>query len=174
MLLPASPTPPLDLPLRQLQMHQPLDTLNKRHLPHDIAFPARGGRARKVRIHSALRRSVRGRSRGRGDVGVPADEVQSVAALALPLVHAAGDVVGAADFEHDGFGVLVGGGWVVGAVVGEFGEDVADAAVGVRAGWGEEGARGGLRGLGVGLWGEPEDVDVAFFVVGADGFDELG
>lgn len=41
---------------------------------------------------------------GGGDVWIPAHEVEGVPALALPFVHAAGDVVGAANFEHNGAG----------------------------------------------------------------------
>jgi hypothetical protein len=41
-------------------------------------------------------------SRRRRNVRVPADEGEGVAALALPFVHAAGDVVCTADFEEDG------------------------------------------------------------------------
>mgnify|MGYP006982990613 FL=1 len=44
----------------------------------------------------------RGRG-GRGNVGVEADETEGIAALAVPFVHAAVDVVRSADFEFDGF-----------------------------------------------------------------------
>lgn len=44
----------------------------------------------------------RGRG-GRGNVGVEADEIEGIAALAVPFVHAAVDVVCSADFEFDGF-----------------------------------------------------------------------
>lgn len=77
--------------------------------------------------------------RGGGwNVRIPPHEVEFIAALALPFIHPAGDIVGAADLEHDCFGLsssFVSTGHasarfaeIVIAIVGELGHDVANAS----------------------------------------------
>ena len=119
-------------------------------------------------------------SRRRRNVRVPADEGEGVAALALPFVHAACDVVGAADFEEDGgFGLAgVAVSWVGASggfcCVRELADYVRDASLAARVDfWGQQGACGGCVWGFVLLGCEPEDVDVAFFVIGIRGFAEL-
>lgn len=123
----------------------------------------------------------RTRSGGRRYVGIPAHEGEGVAALALPFVHAACDVVGAADFEEDGgFGLAgVAVSWVGASggfcCVRELADYVRDASLAARVDfWGQQGACGGCVWGFVLLGCEPEDVDVAFFVVGVRRFAELG
>jgi hypothetical protein len=93
--------------LRQLQMDQPLDSLDARYL----SYHARRLSPRCSRSRCALSRLTFGRAnwtagcrtrRGGGrHIGVPANETQGVAALALPFVHAASDVVGTSYFEKN-------------------------------------------------------------------------
>jgi hypothetical protein len=99
MLCPTSLTILQNPLLRQLQMNQPLNPLDARDLAHQTRrLPVSCAWPRWTKLVGALRR---GRRAGRRDVGIPAHESESVAALALPLVHAAGDIVGSANFEED-------------------------------------------------------------------------
>lgn len=63
----------------------------------------------------------------RRDIGIVPHEREIVPALAGPFVHAAGYVVGAADFEEDGAGVV---GFVLGYA--SIGLDTVASADGVR------------------------------------------
>lgn len=95
---------------------------------------------------------------------VVADELEFVIALCGPLVEAALDVVGAANFEEEVW---------TGAAGGEGCSGAEEAGVG---GEGAGGAGGGSGGGVGGEWGvgEPEHVDVARLVFVGEGFEDFG
>jgi hypothetical protein len=107
MLPPTSRTISHDPLLRQLQMDQSLNSLDARDFTyHARRFPTRCSWPRCILSRLAFGRAdwtagCRTRRGGGRHIGVPANETQGVAALALPFVHAASDVVGTSYFEKN-------------------------------------------------------------------------